>query len=724
MDLNDPMMRVPIAHWGCTNCHAPGEGLSELVGQRPGPDLSTVGERLSATWMRRWIAKPADMRGAPTMPRLFDDTEDDQRDLDALVNFLASLGTPAGGAVATEEPVISAGRELYHTTGCVACHGALESPAVVFGDEFLEQEVPQTFVLHSFGEFGGKWYPSALAAFLLDPAAVHRDGRMPRMELTSREADSIATYLLAHFAPAQDVHIVDEELAKRGQQVFAERDCQACHVIEGYEFKPVKAASLNQIAGRGHRESKGCLSNSEWDGPRYDFPAPALARMFQGVLMAATSAKVEDVELDQLARRIYNLNCTACHEIDGAGGVPEALQVYFTSLDDHADLGDEGRFPPHLNDVGAKLTTPWFEEVMQESGRARPYLAARMPQYGEAAHGLPELFAKKAGVRPNSDDPWPEVDDEKTKLGRELMGAQAMNCVNCHSFADYPSIGTPGPDMTQFAARLRYSWWNEYIKDPAAKKPGTRMPSFMNEGKSAFTQFAGGDFKRQTDAMWAYFSLGEFMPVPEGLSHDQALDLEVDDEPRIFRGYLESAGTRGIAVGFPVGVHYAYDAKGVRLMEVWRGAFLDASGAWAGRGGNVAGGQGPTVWEHPGGPAFTIGEQPQVWPEIIGEEAGFQFDGYRKGAAGGPLFLYRVGAVSVVEAITPHATPVTYIERSFAFESLTPGVSIWFRPGGTVQRVEVDGALDHGAVEGPDSESWYRLTPEAASCTITLEVLL
>jgi mono/diheme cytochrome c family protein len=726
MDLNAPTMRIPIEHWGCTNCHVPSEAKRALIAQRPGPNLTEVGHRASAEWMRRWIAKPALMRGAPAMPRLFDDSEQDQRDLDALVAFLVGTGTPAGGAVAKEEHVISAGRELYHSIGCVACHGALESPAAVFGDDFLSKETPAPFVLHSFGDLKGKWYPTALAAYLLEPQAVHPDGRMPSMDLTEGEADLLATYLLTRFGEATTAQAPNAELAKRGEQVFAERGCQACHALDDHEFEPFVAKDLDTVAARGHRDPQGCLSREEWPGPRYDFPAPALTRMFQGVLMAATNAKVaeDDVELDQLARRVYHLNCTGCHEIEGQGGVVDELQVYFTSLDENADLGDEGRFPPHLNDVGAKLTTSWFEKVLKESGRARPYLAVRMPQYGHHVDGFPELFAKKAGVEPHSDTTWPPVDDEKTLLGRELMGAQAMTCVNCHTFGDFPPVGTPGPDMTHFAERLRYEWWDEYIKDPAAKKPGTRMPGFMNGDKSAFENFAGGDFQKQTDAMWAYFSLGEFMPAPEGVGKRASLSLNVGDEPRIFRSFLDGAGSRGIAVGFPVGIHYAYDAAGARLMQVWRGSFIDASGAWAGRGGNVTGGQGPTLWEHPGGPAFVFGAKPDAWPSETGRKAGYDYRGYRTGAEHGPVFQLRVGEVNVVEQNIPRANPEPYIERRFVFDGTQKGVPIWFRPGGELRDVNVEGALSHGAEEGQDGESWYRVTPKGTSCAVILELTL
>jgi len=699
--LDAPELRVPIEHWGCANCHRPDETNAHLVDPRPGPDLDGIGGRVSADWLRRWIGRPADLRAAPTMPRLFGDSTEERADLEAVVHWLASLGEPAGGVAAEEEAALASGRELYHQVGCVNCHGALDAPAVVLGDELLPRELPETFVFSAFSDLSGKWRPAALAAFLRDPGVVHRDGRMPRMELSDFESDALANYLLSKWgaAPAGR-EPTDDALAARGREVFSERGCQACHVVGGLELPAFEAPSIASLAGKDG--AAACLSSGEWDGPRYDFPAPALARMFAGGLVAAARAKPADPRLDFLERRIQRLNCRACHEIAGQGGIPDALRVYCGSLDESADLGDEGRFPPHLNDAGAKLTTSWFAEVLQ-GGRARPYLATRMPTYGEVVEDFPELFARRDGVEPGSDDPWPVSSDEAVLAGRELMGMQAGACVSCHSFKDYPATGTPGPDMAVFAERLRYAWWKKYIRDPAAKKPGTRMPSFLNEGESVWPQPFDGDFERQTDAMWSYFALGEAMPTPPGVERGKSLVLEVGERPRVFRTFLESAGSRGIAVGTPLGIHYAWDAALARLTEVWQGEFLDASGAWAGRGGNSRGAPGEVLWADAGGAPFVIGKLPASWPARDAKEV--EFLGYRIEDDGYPRFGYRIGRIRVEESIQPMLAPTRLLQQ-LEFEGLTPGTLIWLRsePGASDPRLE--GAVTRRSGAGSPTELW------------------
>ena len=322
VDPADPKLRVPIEHWGCSNCHLPGEAERGRIDQRPGPDLTNIGSRASSDWLKRWIERPASLRAAPTMPRLFGNSTPERTELAQVVHFLASLGEPAGGEAATEEIVLDAGRRLYHEVGCVACHGPLASPAEVYGDEFQSPQIPQAFVFSRFSDLTKKWFPAALSSFLLAPGEVHLDGRMPAMDLGESEADLIANYLLSVWGPAKRTIKPIPALVKRGEEIYAERGCQACHTIEGREYPVFEAPSLAEISAPGARKYQGCLSGAEWDGPRYDFPAPPLLMMFMDGLAACAEAEITDPELDYLARRIERLNCRACHELDGAGGWP------------------------------------------------------------------------------------------------------------------------------------------------------------------------------------------------------------------------------------------------------------------------------------------------------------------------------------------------------------------------------------------------------------------
>jgi hypothetical protein len=327
---------------------------------------------------------------------------------------------------------------------------------------------------------------------------------------------------------------------------------------------------------------------------------------------------------------------------------------------------------------------------------------------------MPERLAAFDGVWPDKDRPEPMVTPEMSEAGRELAGTKGFNCISCHAFGDAPLAGTPGPDITAFGERLRYDWWRRYILAPERFKPKTRMTNFFEKGASSNTQVFGGDPAKQTDALWAYFSLGEFAPAPEGLPAAGGMELRVGSRPVILRAFLKSAGSRGIAVGFPAGTHFAFDAESCRLAEVWHGSFLDASGAWAGRGGMILKGQGPDAWVPPKGPAVVVGGRPETWPAEAGRQGGLHFKGYEIDKGGVPAFRYTLdtpgGPVPVTERFEPGAGAGT-IRRSFAFTRLP--TEVWINAGrGRSVTAKEPGGIKVEAVTTGQGDVWFRLTPE------------
>jgi hypothetical protein len=86
------------------------------------------------------------------------------------------------------------------------------------------------------------------------------------------------------------------------------------------------------------------------------------------------------------------LNCYACHTRDKRGGADGLRREYFTSLGG-PDLGDDGRIPPTLTGVGARLDTARLRDALLTGAVTHPSMATRMPVYGEekVKHLLPLL---------------------------------------------------------------------------------------------------------------------------------------------------------------------------------------------------------------------------------------------------------------------------------------------------------------------------------------------
>src|SRR5437868_10838972 len=107
--------------------------------------------------------------------------------------------------------------------------------------------------------------------------------------------------------------------------------------------------------------------------------------------------------------------------------------------------------------------------------------------------------------------------------------------------------------------------------------------------------------------------------------------LVPEKEAIIYRNFIEGAGPRAIAVGYPEQAHLAFDANNLRLAMIWQGAFLDASRHWTDRGSGFEPPAGDNVIHLPGSVAFAVLANPTApWPTKSGRELpGYHFRGYR-----------------------------------------------------------------------------------------------
>ncbi len=664
--------RALLGKLGCVSCH---EAPAGSVIARAAPDLATVARRADPDWITRWITEPQTLKPGCGMPDLIGESDEDMAAVQGIVGYLVSLSTADEGvawsAPATESEVLAKGRSLYESVGCVACHGVIEKqadPNETHNDDAL---------VAPFGDQTGKWNLNALSAFLQDPTRDRPGGRMPSMNLSEEEADLIATYLVSVWGPGDGAYASTmgnpaDEVAMVGRQSLIDRNCIACHALPGLGGAQ-HAKSIRMV-----HASRGCLDPSDTSTPRY-----RLAAVDRRAIEAAINelASWEDraggggvSPVDHALLTVESFDCRACHDWHGSGGVAAGVRDFFDTAVD-VDLGDEGRLPPRLSGVGWKLTGQWLGQVLDHGAKARPMMKARMPIFGSRhVHALADDLASLDGVWPEQDAPEPTVNDSMVQAGRKLVGTSGLNCVSCHTFGDNEPLGIPGPNIADFGERIRYDWWKRYIEAPGRFKPGTRMPSFFASGTSPVGSVLDGDPAKQADAMWAYFSLGRlFMPEPEGFVAAGSLTLRVGDRPMVFRAFLDGVGARGIAIGYPAGVHVAFDAATFRLVYAWTGSFVDASGAWAGRGGMTLTGQGPRVWEAPPGPAVQVLDNKDTKVSAWDEAPEVDYRGYELDESGSPTMLGLLGQVHIGESFEPYPKDGVLFARRFVFDGLDRG---------------------------------------------------
>jgi hypothetical protein len=183
------------------------------------------------------------------------------------------------------------------------------------------------------------------------------------------------------------------------------------------------------------------------------------------------------------------------------------------------------------------------------------------------------------------------------------------------------------------------------------------MPGFWLNGMVAFKDVSGGSAEAQQDGIWNYLSLGSAMPLPKGIGGGtKDNELVPGDEPILLRTFVQHAGPRGIAIGFPERIHVSFDANLVRLTNAWKGKFIDPFGAWSGRNMKFNGPLGESVLNMPPGPSFAALASPEtLWPNpdpMTHREIG-RFKGYKYDANRVPILIYAQDGLSIEEQAKP-----------------------------------------------------------------------
>lgn len=756
--------RYKFEELSCARCHKPNSDnkMAKTLIEHTGPNLTDVAKRTYPGWIYVWLADPAKLRAHTTMPKTFADDAMGAAERYAVTQYLVSLaGKPLDvSKLPTIVPdnikqSMERGRVLYHVTGCAACHNDPIAKKKKDEEEEKEPLAPADSIYgqntlggptakYPLGALGSKTRPEALAEYLQNPLKTNPHGRMPQMNLSAAEATDLARYLCrtadeavtADKVPLPELESIDvarklyetypklpgpafEALAKLprekrwtelGRLVVDAKGCVNCHAIE-QGGKPLTqtfgtARPLDALKTAG---AKGCLDakpNPD-KSPAYKLDPTereALAAFVKdGFIGAGSPAPAYQARV-----ALKRFNCLNCHQRDGEGGIPVELADQMRQLE-KAENADDVR-PPVLTGVGHKTRTTWLKAILTQSGRARPWMQLRMPQYGDVNVGfLPEAIASLEGTV--TDDKVHVVERTPAKLsaGRNIIGKGGLGCISCHDIGGIANTGTRGPDLATINQRVRYEWYERWLSQPLRMAPGTRMPQAFIDGKSTLKTVFDGDPHQQAEAMWSYLALGPGLPLPDGLEPPKGLVIAVKDRAEVLRTFMPDAGAKAIAVGYPGYVSIAFSADQCRTAYAWGGNFLDASPVWNNRGGAPAKLLGQKFWTAPVGHPWGLTADPKVPPEflvrannpafglplpleparIYDGPMAVKFDGYSLDKDGKPTFRYRLDETGKGAELLVAETPsplksllATGLARKFEV-TIPGGYGAWFFAGMT-----------------------------------------
>jgi cytochrome c2 len=681
--------KLLAAELSCSSCHPSSDST---LASKTGPLLHGLASRVNLSWIEQFVASPHTIKPGTTMPDVLGRRSQVEREriAHAITAYLSTQDealpeVKASGLLPVPHEFwnkgnAQQGKVLFHRVGCVACHPAdadhiLTTPPDSALDQLLKTLDPEELAERGMagamrtvnsiplGNLTNKYNRQGLTAFLLDPTQFRPAGRMPSLKLSPMEGADLVAYLTDDQFTAPDTPAFQPAEIAEGRKLFTELKCVNCHATKDTQpsqhFKPFADLLTAPL--------KGCLSNADAI-IRYQLDEAQTAALVTAI-DAANQQQTNPAE-DRLRLQFLSLNCYACHERDGLGGVGRNRKGYFETVG-NIDLGDEGRLPPPLTGVGRKLHIAWTKNVLQgKKADVRPHMHVRMPIFGsKSTIDLPELLAQQDTAEERTER---EVFGDLTGLveaGRQLMD---VGCVQCHQFGGSSLPGVVGVDIQQVSTRIRPQWFADFLRNPGAIKNRTRMPTFFPDGQSQRSDLLDGDPSLQIAAMWAYLKAGGKPELPDKIKEIRAQNYELkpQDSPILLRTFMQDVGTHAIALGFPQQVHYAFDAKRMRLALAWRGRFLDAQGTWFVRSAPPASPLGEAIVHLQSQTLLApLADAQQIWPQNADQ---YRFKGFRLDKAGIPTLLYSFDTLDIEDRITPGAYATGDVQGLHRSLSLRP----------------------------------------------------
>ncbi|MCL5075789.1 MAG: cytochrome c [Chloroflexi bacterium] len=157
--------------------------------------------------------------------------------------------------------------------------------------------------------------------------------------------------------------------------------------------------------------------------------------------------------------------------------VEEGKRVWqgYDCMDCHTILGNGAYLGPDLTKVVAQKGSNYVGAFLKNPQETKP--GALMPNLHLSDKEVRDLVAFLTWVGGVDTNNWPPKPAAAPAASTEQKGRevfQQKGCSSCHAIAGVG--GHVGPDLTKVGDRLSADYLRRFLKDPAAVKPGTKMP--------------------------------------------------------------------------------------------------------------------------------------------------------------------------------------------------------------------------------------------------------
>ena len=510
--------RALLVQLNCVGCHR----LRDV--ERPqmlGPDLTSIGTKVSRQWIYKWLKEPRSVTdlngnvtvngymtgGLPRMPQ-FRLTEQELRDLSGYLSTLQSKPVkpyhfdPRALAGGKGDPA-DQGELRFRQMFCSTCHALSVTRAgttsLIGGDIGPE-----------LTKIGSKVNPDWLAAWLRDPQDYLPHSKMPRYQWSDADLYSVTQYITKRLTDSDLLNGVPSLAAptgdevERGRRLFIDKGCASCHAIQGIPVQRDLGPDLSAIGARDVSQ----LSFGESKIPRNliaylqakitdplsvntaaRMPVYRLAPEDLDALTAALLSMTGAPATAGLQKLVVSQSPSEFHPAGEFGRVYERYKCYVC----HQFKGFGGTLAPDLSYEGSRAQRQWLIDFLKDPKTVRPMLVLRMPQFNMTDQEAATL-ANYIGAALNSPDVGTGATDGKQFTpDRAAMGKQLYEgkyaCQSCHTIG--ATGGYVGPNLNNAGNWLTPAWIEAWLRNPQALVPDTIEPrrAFTEDEIQALTAY-------------------------------------------------------------------------------------------------------------------------------------------------------------------------------------------------------------------------------------------
>ncbi len=522
-DLNEtPQLtrgRELLSRLNCQACHK----LSNIDRSSLGPELSSVGYKVSRQWIYKWLKEPRtvlDKDGNVTVNGYENGAESrmpkfrlKEEEILALSGYLSAQKSkpleaykinPTVVAAWSKRPdLVSQSEVRFRQMMCTTCHPLAVTRAG-------ETKLIGGNIGPELTKVGSKVNEQWLVSWLRNPQGYLPHNNMPRYGWSDEDLYKVSQYVMNKLTdtdlltgvPALGEPTEDE--LKKGKRLFLEKGCASCHHVEGIASQKDFGPDLTALGAKNASELEFGKAKIQHNLPAYiqtklqdPVSVNPAARMpeytwNQSDLDAVTTAVLSQTgpkstsalqhlvvpkkeasfqAMGDFAEVYERYKCYACHKFNGYGG----------------DLA------PDLSFEGSRAQKKWIAEFLKNPQTIRPTLILRMPQFNmtdkEAAIVAEYLSmaVQKPGVHPDSME-GQKYTPAMVALGKQLYDVK-YQCQSCHTIGG--SGGYVGPNLNNAGNWLTPAWMEAWLRNPQALQPDTIEPrrNFTDDEIHALTAY-------------------------------------------------------------------------------------------------------------------------------------------------------------------------------------------------------------------------------------------